>query len=159
MNKIPEKITHTLNLPDKGVSEASGALSKLFRKITDDIKLNPNQWGVLMVRYLNDPRNDVKKDVKDKSSARGNLNKELMRTSMTWKVFRKGLRFLGPTWIRFEVHMGWPDRPPTVTSLDIKSGPVEEPDEADENLPTVEEDLTNPDTPNWVNYLHRSENQ
>jgi hypothetical protein len=47
-----------------------------------------------MEDFLADVRNNIPQNIKERSSARGNLRKELMRPVMTWKVFCKGLRFI-----------------------------------------------------------------
>lgn len=56
--------------------------------------LNLQVWDQLMWAYLRDPKNGVKNNTKDMSSARGNLQKEILKSKMTWKVFCKALRFL-----------------------------------------------------------------
>lgn len=50
--------------------------------------------SVLTEGYLNDPRNAIPNNVHARSSARGNLNKELQKHNMSWRVFCKGMRFL-----------------------------------------------------------------
>jgi hypothetical protein len=45
--------------------------------------------------YLSDSRNSIGQNKKDRSQHRGNIAKELQRDEMSWKVFTKGLRFLG----------------------------------------------------------------
>lgn len=77
-----------------------------------------------MIKYLDDPRNGIPRDLK--SSARGNLNKELVRDKITWKVFRKALRFLGPSFIRFEIHFEWADGTKSIHGVDLNAGPVDE---------------------------------
>lgn len=52
------------------------------------------QFNHLMEDFLSDVRNNIPQNIKERSSARGNLRKELLRPVMTWKVFCKGLRFL-----------------------------------------------------------------
>ena len=52
-------------------------------------------WNDLINKYLNDPRNGINIQDRDtKSSARGNITKELTRPEITWKVFCKGLRVI-----------------------------------------------------------------
>ncbi len=116
---------------DKGVPEARGVLAFLFRKILFDMNISPGRWSQMMNDYLDDPWNQVPRNSKDRSSIRGNLNKELFRTRMTWKVFEKGLRFLGPLSIRFEIHLRWPAGRTSVHHVDVelrpdpnKEGPV-----------------------------------
>ena len=97
-----------LDEQDKGVNEAKGALAFLFRKILFDRNITPIGWARMMNRFLDDPRNGIPPNGKDRSSARGNLNKELRRPRMTWKVFEKAMRFLGLHGLRFEAHLRWP---------------------------------------------------
>lgn len=118
-----ENLDDMLSSTDKGAEKATGALSRLFREILKDINIQPMAWSSLMERFLDDPRNRIPRNGKDRSSARGNMNKELCRPTMTWKVFRKGLQFLGATSVRFEVHATWPNRSKTVTGINIQLAP------------------------------------
>lgn len=86
-----------LTSPDKGVGRTygpNGTLSRLFRQILRDRRIGPEKFGALMHDYLNDPRNRVPNNRKDRTSTRGNLGMALQADKMTWKVFCKGLRFL-----------------------------------------------------------------
>ncbi len=96
-----------LDQPDYGVREARGVLAKLFRTVMKNIGFTNTRWEVQMQRVLDDPRNPVPRNSKDRSSFKGNLNKALKGDRMTWKVFEKALRFLGPRSIRFEIHCTW----------------------------------------------------
>jgi hypothetical protein len=73
-----------------------GVLSRLFNIICLDVTggrgISPIQWNKLMIDYI---RSMVESNTTmDRSSIRGNMNKELRRASMTWNVLNKGLRFL-----------------------------------------------------------------
>lgn len=116
------EITRMLQSPDKEVSKAKGILARLFRQILEDADINYYRWDMLMEQYLDNPRNRVPTNTKERSSARGNLNKELRRESMTWKVFDKALRFLGPTKVRFEVHLTWRSKKTTVHGINVQLG-------------------------------------
>lgn len=88
----------------KGPSTSSSVLSRIFRNMTVDLGLSAlSAWDRLMNQYINDARNCVPRNKKDQSSARGNLQKELLKPEMTWKVFLKGIRFLGI--ISFEINI------------------------------------------------------
>jgi hypothetical protein len=134
-----EDLSDMLTSSDKGASQATGVLSRLFRQILKDRNTSMQQWTNLMLRYLDDPNNNIPRNGKDRSSARGNLNKELKRKRMTWKVFRKAMKFLAPKWIRFEVHAGWHDPTSPVSihtiNLDIYNTSVDD-DESDEDTDT-----------------------
>ena len=105
MSKQLPPIQQLLNAPDKGKSRARGIFSRLFRDVLDVMEIGPNAWNMLMIRYLDDPTSHIGPSSKDRSTARGNINKELARTSMSGNVFIKALRFIRPDWIRFEVHI------------------------------------------------------
>ena len=69
-------------------------LSKLFFRMMKDLNIKFPQWNHLMVQYINDPKKCIPANTKDQSSARGNLQKELFKPRMSWKVFCKGIRFI-----------------------------------------------------------------
>jgi hypothetical protein len=52
--------------------------------------------------YLN-TRSDLMQRIKERSSARGNLKKELDRETMTWKVFLRGLEIIGAR--KLKIHL------------------------------------------------------
>jgi hypothetical protein len=73
-----------------------GVLSRLFNVMCLDVTggrgISPIQWNKLMNEYI---KMMVESNTTmDRSSIRGNMNKELRRPSMTWNVLCKGLRFL-----------------------------------------------------------------
>lgn len=90
-------------------------LTKLFQKmlfITGII--NPREtkgglvneasqkWDNLIDAFLADSRNGIRQNEKDKHSARGNLQKELIANpNMSWKVFCKGLRLINV--VKFDI--------------------------------------------------------
>ncbi len=83
-------------------SSTDSILGGLYRNILSTLGLeNMMKFNTLMENFLRDPRNGIPANIKDRSSARGNLKKELLRNHMTWKVFCKGLRFLNVP--RFEI--------------------------------------------------------
>lgn len=108
-----------LGKEDKGLTEARGVLTHIFRKILMERGVNSYVWDRYMRSYLQNPLNQVPQNSKDRSSARGNLNKELRRDKMSWKVFVKALRFLGPMRIKFEVHLLWGNGETTVHSVEL----------------------------------------
>lgn len=74
-----------------------GVLTRLFNNLCLDLTggrgITPIQWNKLMNDYI---RKVIESNTAmDRSSIRGNINKELRRPSMTWDVLvRKGLQFL-----------------------------------------------------------------
>lgn len=90
-------LTELLEDPNKGVNKTYGAvgtLSRLFRQMLKDLNISGYQFGLLMSKFLSDPRNHIPDNKKDQTSNRGNLNKEFQKGTMTWKVFCKAMRFL-----------------------------------------------------------------
>ena len=101
----------------------AGVLTNIFRTICFDMNVNPYKWNSLMEEYLRHelavaekrrrekearnpdparpPVDHVELNRRDRTSIRGNLNKEFHRETMTWKVFCKTLMFL--QWKRFQV--------------------------------------------------------
>jgi len=45
--------------------------------------------------YLEDPKNGIPQNKKEKTSARGNIIKEINKPFITWKTFVKALRIIG----------------------------------------------------------------
>ena len=127
---MSEEVNQMLQADDKGVAEATGTLSKLFRQILLDVGVTPMQWSKLMQGYLTNPRNRVPKNGRDRSTHRGNLNKELRKPNMTWNNFKRGLIFLSPVKIRFEVHLTWNNKRTTLHGVTLTNRTFrEEPDE------------------------------
>lgn len=108
------------------VSGITGVLTNAFRSILIDLGVNSYQYNALMEQYLQHevdalekkrrdrelrrkpdpnapPLNHVELNRRDRTTTRGNLNKEFGRESMTWKVFCKALTFLQVTRFRLIV--------------------------------------------------------
>lgn len=95
-------------------SGITGVLAKMFRNIVHEMGVGPAQWDHFMDQHLNkelkiledrrrerlirqggvETREQIDTNRRDRTSLRGNLNKEFKRKIMTWKVFCKGMRFL-----------------------------------------------------------------
>lgn len=95
------KIGQVPIFPEINSGGTHAILASMFRKILHELSINPIRWNHLMNTYLLDPKNGIKRNNKDQSSARGNLQKELLKEKMTWKVFCKGIRFLNI--MKFEI--------------------------------------------------------
>lgn len=70
-------------------------LASLFRTVLADLGINVNRFNTLLNKYI--VHANIPMNTKEISSVRGNLKKELLKSVMTWKVFVKGLLFLGIT--------------------------------------------------------------
>lgn len=122
-----------LNTDDKRVGEARGVLSVLFRQLLVVLNIDGWMWDKLMRRYLLDPRNGIQNNSRDRSSARGNLNKELKRDDMTWRVFLKSLNFLDFVRVEFSIKATVKSgKSYTVTAKLKDRGPIVQPDAFEE---------------------------
>lgn len=108
---------------NKRVSEARGALSAMFRTILLKRNIDHYAWGQLMNAYLDDPANGIRNNSRDRSSGRGNLNKELNGAAMTWRVFRKGIDFIRPDIADMTMRLEWPDGETTEVTLRLRENP------------------------------------
>ena len=95
-----------------------------------------------MARYLNDPYNKIPPNPKDRSSARGNLNKELNRNTMTWKVFRKAILFLAPVRATFIIRFEWHTEVPK--HYEVSEHSIVLLSTAEDHIPEPEENNQNP---------------
>lgn len=107
-NQRPEtnKSKKFKQLQDKTAPRQSGGTGSILHRLYRDIQHTlvggyTGKWAMLMENYLNDPRNAIDNNVHSRSSARGNLHKELQKENMSWRVFCKGMRFLNI--FRFEL--------------------------------------------------------
>lgn len=113
-----------------------GALSKLFRVILFELKVSPYRFSMLMDRFLNDPKNQVPDNPKERFNNRGNLNKEFSNPAMSWKVFIKCMKFLQFTELRLTLEARHNDG--TITShramIDLRDGSLKD-------IPLFEEEM------------------
>lgn len=93
-----DRIRDLLSRPDRGVGATSGitgVLAGLFRKMLLDLGINGYRWSCLMDEYVQiESEAHNKNNRRDRTSIRGNLNKEFIRGRMTWKVFCRGMMLL-----------------------------------------------------------------
>ena len=85
---------------DKQVGRSGNPLTKLYRTILLDKNITHNTIDHYLNQYLDDPVHGIPKNSKDRSSERGNLLKQLGKSSISWKIFTKGLHLLRPKAIR-----------------------------------------------------------
>jgi len=90
-------------------NEPKDPLTFLFRDMakTRGPWYQPMEWEKRMQIYLSDRTNMIPPNGRDRSSARGNLNKALYATRMTFKTFYKGLKFLGAISVTFHAEVRW----------------------------------------------------
>ena len=105
MGGADNKMINAVNKNFVDSPPAQGVLAKLFRKIVADLDIGAFGWSQLMQAYLDNRANGIAQNAKDRSTARGNLNKELNRGQLSWKVFLKAIRFFGAVRADFTVKL------------------------------------------------------
>lgn len=78
-----------------------GALTSLYRTIMFGLGITADRYDALMARYIQKALFDTSR--KEKAMVRIGLSKELLKESMTWKTFVKGIKFLNVP--KFELYL------------------------------------------------------
>lgn len=90
---MSKPVLDMLAQPDKSIGTATDVLSKLWRQILIDKKIDDTIWNGLMTSYLN--RYVPKEaDSKSRSNVGGNFNKNLVKNRMTMLIFVRALALL-----------------------------------------------------------------
>lgn len=93
-----DRLSDILGRRDRGVGRRSGVvnvLSNLFVSMLWDLDVTPAKWRHYMDDYVaSEVQQAANNNRRDRTSIRGNLNKEFIRHRMTWKVFCKAMAFL-----------------------------------------------------------------
>ena len=89
-----DRLRAILKDPNLLIKNNTGILTRLFRKLLNDLNITVLSWERLMDAYVTDPRAGVPKKPGYESSEKTNLRKRLNANSMTWKSLLKGLDFL-----------------------------------------------------------------
>lgn len=109
------QIQGMLRAEDKGISEASGILSRMLRIIMWERDTTPLSYSVLMRKWL-----EQLTDVNDVISERGNMNKEMYKPNMTFHSFIKALVFHRVKRFKIIIEAEWlDDNSVTVTEVDV----------------------------------------
>lgn len=87
----PLTIVRILNSQNKELSSTTSILSKLFRIILADLNVRVSDYNRLVNQWLDDPIYGIPNDSKRRSTIRGNLNKEIVRSDMSMRTFLKAL--------------------------------------------------------------------
>ncbi len=98
--KGPSEVTsaHSMLLDNKhdddgkGVYQTDNALAIIFKDIMFRMGVDTQHFMRLISEYI--VKANLPTNVKEVSSTRGNLKKELFKNAITWKVFVKGLSFI-----------------------------------------------------------------
>lgn len=91
----PLTVDRIFNSQTKEMGSATSILSKLFRIVIADLGVRYEDYNRLVNKWLDDPTYGVPNDPKRRSTVRGNLNKEIVRSDMSFRVFLKALSCIG----------------------------------------------------------------
>lgn len=78
-------------------------LAALFQTVLIELGVNNTRFNSIMEDYMRLNKAAFPENLKDRASARSSLRKELLKATMTWKVFCKGLSFLNVR--KFDIHV------------------------------------------------------
>lgn len=99
------RMVQLLKSDDYGRSKVRDALAGLFRTILAELDVSSMEWERRVNLYLNDVLKDQVQKGSSKSTLKGNINKELAKEEMGWKVFCKSLVVLGVERAVFEIEL------------------------------------------------------
>lgn len=89
----------TLQKDFTDIDKVEQVISTLFHDIIFQLNINTRRFNELIKDYI--VRANIPTNIKEISNTRGSLKKELMKPTMSWKVFNKGMSFLKVT--RFDI--------------------------------------------------------
>jgi len=75
--------------------DAGFLLAEIFNNIRLDLEIGPEKWLMLMDTFLKAPELGLPDRGGERSAVKSRVEKELHTETMTWKMFLRGLRFLG----------------------------------------------------------------
>lgn len=87
--------------------EGNNPLARLAREMLAALKVRPQIWNMLVKKYMDDPVNGVPNTPKDRSTKRGNIDKAVFVTKLTWLSFELVIRVLSSllSSVRIEIHV------------------------------------------------------
>jgi hypothetical protein len=110
--------------PLKRIEEAHDILAMLYRQMLQTMDrgrgVNIHTFNKYMLQYLDHPHTGIANNKSLKSSARGNIVKELFKPTITFKVFVKGVMFFFPIKAKFSIQMHWSERDISVHHIWIR---------------------------------------
>lgn len=78
-------------------------LAALFQHILRELNINNIKFNAIMENYMLRNKASFPENIKDRASARVSLKKELLKATMTWRVFCKAMGFLCVK--KFDIHI------------------------------------------------------
>lgn len=75
--------------------DAGEVLAKIFNHIKLNLGIGPDKWIILMDTFLKTPELGLPDRGGERSAVKSRVEKELTTETMTWKMFLRGMRFMG----------------------------------------------------------------
>lgn len=116
MSKLEEK----LRLPDRGEGQGKNTLARLWSRIMTKIRLTSTKVEENNRAYVRNPLNQIPNDSGKRSSAAGNIRKEIERTTLTWRGFEKLIRWSRPKSAKIVAIIEWKDGKKTIDEIAIR---------------------------------------
>ena len=124
-----------LSSPDKNITETTNPLARLFRLVLSHHNVGYDQFDRSITNYLNREQQAASRSKKEQSREKGNLVKELVGNSFTFKNFTKGLRVLNPVSAELTLTLKWKRNQETVHTIIMKiQDPNEDGDDQDDTV-------------------------
>lgn len=79
----------------RGANSAKNVLAKLFRLSLFENGYNSSKYLRRLEHFANTLKKEWTGNIKSPTSIKGNLNKQFIRPSITWRIFQKGAMFHG----------------------------------------------------------------
>lgn len=114
------RLTEKLLLPDRGEGQGRNTLAKLWSRIMTKIKLTPSRVEENNRAYVRNPLNGIPDDSGKRSSAAGNIRKEIERPTLTWRGFEKLIRWSRPSAAKIVAIIEWRDGTTTYDEMHIR---------------------------------------
>ena len=112
MNDSSIKMKDILSSPDGLVRQTKGVggiLAGLYRTLLKDVNMRKMQFDLMLTRYSKEAKQKLDLDPsntkQDRYFAAGNLERELEKNDMTWKVFVKGIKLFKPIRVKFIIEL------------------------------------------------------
>lgn len=112
-----------MSAEDKLVGEADSPLTKLFRLVLKEMRMEPERWNKRLTMFLKSRWSRVRKTAKDIGQERNNFNRAISKRDITWKTFQKAVQISGPV----EYSMGITMRFKDGSELSVSTGTLKNP--------------------------------
>lgn len=115
-----------MSAEDKLVGEADSPLTKLFRLVLKEMRMEPERWNKRLTMFLKSRWSRVRKTAKDIGQERNNFNRAISKRDITWKTFQKAVQISGPVEYSMGITMRFKDGSEITVSTGNLKNPLAE---------------------------------